>query len=144
MVEEAWKTTDRDGSPQRGSALMLALGTIIVTSMAVLLVAGMIQTRRISFDLQKRNIMLSALADAAMAQTMAGIDKDENFSGFQEHSLGSGSISSSVSWTNPKSRRVVATGRHQGWKAVIEARVRLEAAGPVILEWSFRQALDDS
>jgi len=129
-----------DADQERGSALLLALGTILVTSMAILLVAGMIQTRRVSFDLQRRNIMLTALVDAAMAETLAGLDQDPTFSGVPEHSLGRGLVSSRVFYVKPKIRRLEATGRVRAWTATIEARILVGASHPIIQEWQFHQA----
>ena len=63
MVIPRDQTNPRRG--ERGSAVLLALVTAIVLSMGVLLVAGMIQSRRAAFDVERRNVTLTALADAA-------------------------------------------------------------------------------
>jgi len=123
---------------EKGSALLLAFVTILLTSMSVLLVAGIIRSRRISFDVEERNVFLTALVDAAMAESLAGIDENKNFSGVREHAFSRGTISSRVVWDKPGYRSIEAEAHYGGWKEVIEARVDVRKKHPVILSWSYR------
>jgi len=125
---------------EKGSALLLAFVAILLTSMSVLLVAGMIRSRRITFDVEERNVVLTALADAAMAESLAEVDKNRNFSGVTQHSLGRGTISSRVVFEKPGYRKIVAEAFYDGWTEVIEARIdiREEHKHVLILGWSYR------
>jgi len=126
------------GSKEKGSALLLAFVAILLTSMSVLLVAGLIRSRRISFDVEERNVFLTALVDSAMAESLAGIDENKDYSGVSEHALGRGSISSRVVFDKPGYRSIEAEAHYDGWKEVIEARVDVRREHPVILSWSYR------
>jgi len=134
--------SDNGRSGESGSALILALATIFIVTMAVLLAASMIQTRRMSFDLQQRDVTLTALTDAAVAESLAGLDEDRNFSGVRAHAFGRGTISSSVSFAGKYSRRLLAQAHYRGWTSMIEADVNVRRRHPVILAWKWTKTPD--
>lgn len=123
---------------ESGSALLLALLTVLITTMAVLLVAALIQGRRLAFNVEQRNATLSALVDASMAESLAGLDTHKNFRGVAEHPLDSGLISSTVVFGKVGFRRIAARADFRGWVSVIEARVDIRGGHPIVMEWSTR------
>jgi 3-oxoacyl-[acyl-carrier-protein] synthase III len=126
------------GQSETGSALVLALVTTLVVSMAVLLVAGMIASRRTVFEIGRRNITLTALADAAMAETLAELDRDAHFRGFELRSEGAGEISSTVTIEKADHRRVVVFAEVGGWLTSIEATVIIHSGHARLERWTWR------
>ena len=124
---------------ERGTALLLALVTVIVVTMSMLLVASFIEGRKISFVTEERNVVISALADAAMAETLARMSESKNFKGIEMRSFGQGSISSTVSIESGGYRKVIAVGRFKLWAASIDAQVDVRGSRPIVVRWSYRQ-----
>jgi len=130
------------GNAESGSALILALATIFIVTMAVLLAASMIRSRRANFDLQQRDVTLTALTDAAVAESLAGLDEDRNFSGVRARPFGRGTISSRVYFSGSTSRRLLAEAHYRGWTSTVEANIDLHGRHPVIVAWKWTKTPD--
>ncbi len=124
---------------ERGSALLVALVTVLVVTMSMLLVASFIDVRKLSFEIEERNVTISALADAAMAETLANLSKEKYFKGVVERDFGGGSISSTVTIEKNDHRRVVAVGKFKRWTASIDAKVSVQTTQPFVVKWSYHQ-----
>ncbi len=124
---------------ERGSALLVALVTIMVVTMAVLLVAAFVEDRSNAFRLEQRAVEATALADAAMAESLAELSRDRFFSGVTERPFGGGTIASTVTSVSPRRRQIRAEGTLPRWSAVIEAEIELDGYRAVVLTWTLRQ-----
>jgi len=124
---------------EKGSALLLALTAVLVTTMSVLLLAGLIRQRREVFGLEDRNIILTSLADTAMAESLAEMDRNRNFQGIVERKFGRGRISSTVSIEDVDARLLVARAQFSGWVMLIEAHIDVRWEHPRIISWTSRQ-----
>ena len=125
---------------ESGVALLWALLATTAVAGSVLLVAGVVASRQPSSRYDHRNVVLTALSDAAMAETLAGLDADPAFSGIDERPFGAGRISSSVATTPFGLRLVTAVGEYQGWRLVVRVEVAMEP-GPRVVKVERRQAL---
>jgi len=124
---------------ERGSALLVALVTVLVVTMSLLLVASFIQGQQFTFEIEERNVMIATLVDGAMAETLANLSNDEFFRGISSRNLGKGTISSEVTKSKKGHRRIRAVGTFKRWSATIDAEVRVSGPRPVILHWQYRQ-----
>lgn len=125
---------------ESGVALLWALLATTAVAGSVLLVAGVVASRQPSSRYDYRNVVLTALSDAAMAETLAGLDADPAFSGIDERHFGAGRISSSVATAPFGLRLVTAVGEYQGWRLVVRVEVAMEP-GPRVVKIERRQAL---
>ena len=125
---------------ERGSAMVVAIMTLLVVTMAVLLVAQFITDRINGLRIEERQVLTSAFADAAMAETLARLDQNRLFRGVEDRDLGNGSIGSTVSGMQPGFRMVAAHGRFNGWQTTITAEVDLRGGRPKVVTWAYRQA----
>ena len=129
----------RGADSERGVALVLALFMIVLVTLSLLLVAGHLQTRVDGFQMERRNVRLAALADAALAETLARLDEDRTFPGVEERQFGGGRIASTVVDYSGGGLTVTATGRLPGWRASIRAQVFIDRNGPRVLSWTGTQ-----
>jgi hypothetical protein len=119
---------------ETGSALVLALVTLLVIVATVLIVASYLDGLFLARRLDERTVRLGALSDSAFAETLARLSDDKYFAGVEERPFGGGQIGSSV--TEESSNRVVvkAWGRRAGWRGEITAEV-LVGRPPRVLSW---------
>lgn len=117
---------------QSGSALVLALGALVVVAAAVLLMASQLESQQAAVRHDTRHLVLGTLADAAFAEALALLADDPGFVGAPARSFDRGTIASTVVPVGETSRQVVALASYQGWFATIEAEVDV-AAGPRIV-----------
>lgn len=125
---------------QSGVALLWALLATTIVAGSVLLVASAVESRQPPDRYDQRSVVLIALSDAAMAETLAALDSDPSYSGIQERSFGGGRISSSVGATQFGLRLVTATGEYLGWRSEVRAEVTMEP-GPRIVRIDRRRVL---
>jgi len=119
---------------ESGVALIFALVALAIVGFMVAVVAASIQPRITTHNHLERTVRLTALADAAMATTLAELAVDRHDSGVAERSLGEGSFSSTVTQIGLHEVEIVAEARARGWRAVLVARVDVEH-GPRVLRW---------
>ncbi len=127
-----------DAHRQRGAALIIALVTLLIVTMSILVAASFVQVRLDAFRAEERRVMTTALADAAMAETLAHLDEDQNFVGSRARAFDKGTISSSVEKNRQDFRSVTAAGRFAGWQTVIEAEVDIRFARVKVVSWKYR------
>ena len=131
-------------SGERGSALFVALVTILIVTMSITLVASFIHGRKSTFEIEERNVMIAALVDAAMAETLAELGENNFFPGINARPLGIGTISSKVTISDQGFRRVVAIGVFRKWAATLDAEVSVGGSTPNVIRWQYRQGPADS
>jgi Tfp pilus assembly protein PilX len=119
---------------EKGSALIIALGALTLVAIAVVAVASLVQSRGQGVAYEERSVRLVALADAAMAETLAELDASKTFTGIPERGFADGSIASTVHPKGVREVEVTAVGSYNGWRETVVARVDIEHA-PRVLSW---------
>jgi hypothetical protein len=115
-------------SRERGSALLTALLTLFLVSIAIALLAASLQLRMRLVRQEVQTVNLVTLADAALAEALAQIYVNASFAGIEEHPLGKGAIQSQVRVLETrepvyKKYEVVATGSYAGKDRAVRAVV---------------------
>ena len=124
---------------ERGSALVFALATLTLIAITIAAVTAEIQTRGAGVVIEERAVRLSALSDAAMAETLAELsDKGIAYAGIAERRVEGGTITSSVRVISAWEVEVLAVGSRNGWSSVIRAKVSLQR-GPKVVWWQRTQ-----
>ena len=126
------------GTSERGSSIILALVALLAVTMAILLVAGLIQHRIDTLRLEERQAVTDALADASMAETLARLDQNRFFSGLEPEAVGGGWVQSSVSARHSDRLEVIASGRLEDWRTTITAEIDLRFTHPRVVAWSYQ------
>ena len=126
-------------SSERGIALVFALATLTLVAITVAAITSELNARGIGVVIEERSVRLTALSDAAMAETLAELsDHGAAFAGVAEHPVEGGTVSSVVRPLGEWEVEVVAVGARNGWISTIRARVFLEG-GPRVLWWQRTQ-----
>ena len=124
---------------ERGSALIFALATLTLIAITIAAVTAEIQTRGAGVVIEERSVRLTALSDAAMAETLAELsDKGIAFAGIAERRVEGGTMTSSVRVISAWEVEVLAVGSRNGWNSVIRAKVSLQH-GPKVVWWQRTQ-----
>ena len=124
---------------ERGSALVFALATLTLIAITIAAVTAEIQTRGAGVVIEERAVRLTALSDAAMAETLAELsDKGIAYAGIAERRVEGGTMTSSVRVISAWEVEVLAVGSRNGWSSVIRAKVSLQY-GPKVVWWQRTQ-----
>ena len=124
---------------ERGSALVFALATLSLIAITIAAVTAEIQTRGAGVVIEERSVRLTALSDAAMAETLAQLsDQGIAFAGVPERRVEGGTMSSSVRIISAWEVEILAVGSRNGWSSVIRAKVSLHN-GPKVVWWQRTQ-----
>ena len=122
-----------------GSALVFALATLTLIAITIAAVTAELQTRGAGVVIEERSVRLTALSDAAMAETLAELsEKGIAFAGVAERPVEGGAISSSVRIISAWEVEVLAVGSRDGWNSVIRAKVSV-VSGPRVVWWQRTQ-----
>jgi len=121
-------------SGERGFALILALMVLLILTAAVAVLVASLHRQAQTNLRQINSLQARALADAALAETLAELDWSPAFGGVDRHPLGTGWIASRV---ERNGRR--ATVRLEVEVALfyqeVEAEVELGSRRPRVLSW---------
>jgi hypothetical protein len=122
-----------------GFVLASVLLAILLLSIGLALAAASLQLRMGLVQCEARSVTLTALSDAAVAETLAELGEDAYFHGVREHDLGPGRLRSDVQFLSPGRYQIVATAIYAGRERTVEAEV-LRPAGdpPRVLRWRRR------
>ena len=124
---------------QRGTALVFALATLTLVAITTAVVTAELQSRGAGVVIEERSVRLTALSDAAMAETLAELSaQGAAFAGVRERQVEGGTMSSTVRPIGEWEAEVLAVGSRDGWVSTIRARVFLEG-GPRVLWWQRTQ-----
>jgi hypothetical protein len=115
-------------------ALIFALVALAIIASMIGIVAASIQPRITTHNHLERGVRLTALVDAALANTLAELAVNRYFTGVMEKPLGEGRVSSTVRPLTLHEVEIVAVGRARNWRSVVVARVNLEH-GPRVVRW---------
>ncbi len=134
--------TDRPG--ERGQALVLALLAVLVLGAALALVAGSLVSRMQSLRVETRETALLALADAAVAETLANLAGRPSAGGLDAKPFGGGTIESTVSLGAAGGFTLVARASYRGAAMEVEVRGRITDEGPRVTAWRRLPARSES
>ena len=124
---------------EKGTALIFALAALTLIAITIGAVTAELQSRGAGVVLEERAVRVTALSDAAMAETLAELAKNGvTFLGVTERPFEGGAISSSVRPLGAWEVEVVAIGRRNDWQAVVTARVWVKD-GARVLWWQRTQ-----
>ena len=124
---------------ERGSALVFALATLTLIAITIAAVSAEIQTRGAGVVIEERSVRLTALSDAAMAETLAELsDNGIAYAGIAERRVEGGTMTSSVRVISAWEVEVLAVGSRNGWSSAIRAKVSLQH-GPKVVWWQRTQ-----
>ncbi len=119
--------------------MLVTLLTLLMVTLSVLLTTSVVDLRTNVFRGEERRVLTTALADAALAETLARLDEDPNFRGVTERALGIGRISSSVAFGGENVRKVTASGWGAEFEVQIDADVTVKFSRARIVRWNYRQ-----
>ena len=108
---------------ESGYALLMALLVILLLSIALGLLAESLQLRLRLVREDAENVILSALSDAAVAETVANLTRSADYPGVPEHEFGGGKIASRVLPLGAGFYNVVATATYGHRTRTVEAEV---------------------
>lgn len=117
-----------------GQILLLSLLVVVVLTAALLLIAATLQSRMKLARAETAAIRLTALADAALAETLAHLAADPAYPGLPEREFGGGTIASRVDGGGA-AVTVRARADYRGRRRTVRAAVQLTVLGPVVLDW---------
>ena len=122
-----------------GFVLASVLLAILLLSIGLALVAASLQLRMGLVRHEAQFVNLTALSDAALAETLAELSRNAYFHGVPERDLGGGRLRSEVRFLSPGRYEVVATAAYAGRERMVEAEVLRPAGGsPRVLRWRLR------
>lgn len=123
---------------ERGSALVFAMAVLTLVALTVLAVSAEVFSRGAGVMLEERSVRLTALSDAAVAETLAHLAVDSAFPGIPERRIEGGSIASTVRPAGAWEVEIVATGFWDDWHSVAVVRVNVRDK-PRVLRWQRTQ-----
>jgi len=124
---------------EQGTALIFALAALTLIAITIGAVTAELQSRGAGVILEERAVRVTALSDAAMAETLAELAAGGvAFPGVTERSFEGGAISSTVHPLGAWEVEVIAIGRRNDWQAVVTARVWVKD-GARVLWWQRTQ-----
>lgn len=117
-----------------GFALLVALFVVFLLSLSLSLIGLSLALRlRVARD-EARGTVLTALCDAALAETLAGVAAGQ-FDGVEEHPFGGGTIGSLVQKVAAKQFRITATAHLGGRARTVLADVVRDDQGTRVVHW---------
>ena len=122
-----------------GFARAFTLIAILLLSIALALVAVSLQLRMGLVRREARSVTLTALSDAALAETLAWLSEDPYYGGLPERDFGGGRLRSEVRFLSPGRYEVVATAVYAGRVRTVEAQVLSPPGAPArVFRWRLR------
>ena len=124
---------------EEGFALAAVLLAVLLLSIGLAMVAASLQLRMGLVRREAQSVTLTALSDAALAETLAELGENAYYHGAPEHGLGPGRLRSKVRFLSPGRYEVVATAPYAGRERTVEAEVlRPAGAVPRVVRWTRR------
>ncbi|MGD2116157.1 MAG: hypothetical protein PVG07_13975 [Acidobacteriota bacterium] len=129
---------------ERGQALVGALVAVVLVGAAFAVLAGLLIARMHRVRDEVRRTELTALADAAMAETLANLAASPVYPGVAERELDGGTIRSEVRHGAGGSFTIRVRAAYRGGVLAAEARGRQTPTGPRVTSWRRIPAPDES
>lgn len=121
--------------PEAGQAVVLALLAVLLLTAALALAAGTLVSRMQRIQRAADRTDLLALADAAVAETLANLAAWPVSGGVEPKSLGGGTIRSTVRRGGGKSFTITAEATVRRGNLTVEVKGRLTDHGPEVDSW---------
>ncbi len=119
---------------EAGYALLVALMVVFLVSVALSLIALSLAVRMTGARQEARGVTLSALCDAALAETLAGLATG-GAGAVTTHPFAGGEIGSQVEWISPQQFLVTATATYGGRARTVVASVVRDSQGTRVVHW---------
>jgi type II secretory pathway component PulK len=120
---------------ERGYALLVALVVIFLLFIALSLLASALQIRMRLVRQEAQSLKLIALSDAVVAETLASLTYDPDFTGVAEQSFGGGRIASTVRSLGTNRYEVLATALYAGKLRAVDAEAVRTPQGARVVRW---------
>ncbi len=120
---------------ESGHVLVLALVLITLVGLSVQALHSTLAERHRATGREVETAALRALADGALAATLAHLLRDAGFAGLPPQRLGGGTVSSRVRPDSTGRIEVYAEARLGERRALLTATVELGTSGPRVLAW---------
>jgi type II secretory pathway pseudopilin PulG len=112
---------------------------VLLLSIALALVAASLQLRMRLVRQEAQSLTLTALSDAALAETLAWLTQSSFYQGVPEHAFGNGRYRSHVRILAPGRYEVIATATYAGRQRIVEAEVVRPPGSPAqVVRWRRR------
>ncbi len=85
---------------------------------------------------EARRIHLTALTDAAVAESIANLSESAGFGGVTQRHFGGGTLSSEIESIPPNRRVILVTASYRGWNRQVRVGVRLHSSSIEVESWS--------
>ena len=119
-----------------GHALLVALIVLLLIASAATTIAMHFGFRARLVSQESRRVHLVALADAAIAESLARLDQNSSYGGLVERDFGGGTIASTVTKLPGNRRDILATASYRGWERRVQVRVHMPTGGPRVEAWT--------
>lgn len=119
---------------EAGYALLIALFVVFLISLALSLLGQSLALRLRMARHEARSTTLTALCDAALAESLAGVAAGQP-SDVVEHPFGDGAVGSQVERLDPLHFRITATARFDGRASSAVADVVRDLQGTRVVHW---------
>ena len=121
---------------QGGHALLVALLILLLVASAATLVAAHFGLRARLVSQDSRRLYLVAMADAAVAESLARLQQSSGYSGVDQREFAGGTITSIITAQPGNRRQILATANYRGWDRQVQVQVRLATAGLEVESWT--------
>lgn len=121
---------------ESGFALVTALFAVFLLSVALALVGTSLQLRMSMVRQEARSLTLTALSDAALAETLAHLAIDATYRGVAAHPYGGGTIESEVVRVSTTRYQVRASAFYAGGERAVRAEVLRLPEGTQVVSWA--------
>ena len=128
------RTPGGPAAADSGFALLVALFAVFMVGVALSLLALSLAVRLRMAREEARATVLTALCDAAVAETLSGIAAGQ-VGGVGEHTFGGGTIGSEVQTVGVQHYRITATARVGGKARQVLADVVRDVQGTRVVHW---------
>ncbi len=119
---------------EQGNALLLALLVLVLVTTGALLVSSALMLRMREVQEEMIALRLTAMADAAVAETLAQLSKSKAFRG-SDRSFGGGRISSELIASDGPKRSLLIEARYARRVRTVQLDVLLTRKGPRVVGW---------
>jgi hypothetical protein len=120
---------------QAGQALLMVTLVLLLLMLGIGLVDDALGARLRATRDESLRVELDALADAAMAEALAGLAANASYPGAAAHPLARGAIASRVKCLEETRYEVTATGRLGERQRTLRAQIDLPWGRPIVLSW---------
>lgn len=108
---------------------------MVLVAASIALLVGHFGFRARLASQEARRIHLVAITDAAVAESIAKLNKSAGFAGVTQRHFGGGTLGSEIESLSASRRLIVATASYRGWTRTIRVQVRLHSSSIEIESW---------